>query len=365
MPFVIYLHDPAHSFGSVSAQGTTVDLIRRYSCPACLKQFQNERELAEHLAAEHPIHLPYLTLAGRQVPSVWTVRRPLSQSLAAVNANKIHVDFNNKRIRNGSASVISRLLTDYREGVVDIRLTNRTVDSTYQILLRVPEPKEVDEITTAFATQLARNDVSVPDVRRFAERPSLSQAGLEYASALADYVFGVLAKDQSGGISLPFSAFRQKFLTAESVLCEFDNTLAGAICAAIRFNLNDFAGPVRLTGVEPLDRATEFFAEKAGADGVVRQKRGRSKQTSPTPRPLCPIDSATERIVRATTDGRPVEDLPVPPDLSDEDRTKSAVVIADDRIRRRRATDAIVYLEQLQHDPVFGEWALRLLSTNR
>src|SRR4051812_17888589 len=202
MAFVLYLHDPAHSFGSVSAEGKSIDLVRRFRCPACLQEFRNDAELSEHVASVHPVHLPYLTLAGQQIPSDWTVRRPPIERLAAVNADVIEVHFNNKRVANGSLPAVSRLLGEHREGVVDVRLTNRTVDSTYRILLRVPDAKEVREVTAVFSAQLARDDVSVQDVRRFADRTPLSQAGLEFASGLADYVYGVLAKDRSGGISL-------------------------------------------------------------------------------------------------------------------------------------------------------------------
>src|SRR5947207_124912 len=65
----------------------------------------------------------------------------------------------------------------------------------------------------------------------------------EYASALADYVFGVLAKDQCGGTTIPFAQYPERYQAALSIVSEFRRPLARALCACIEFNLNDFHMP--------------------------------------------------------------------------------------------------------------------------
>jgi len=362
MAFVLYQHDPAHSFGSVSAEGVTVQLVRTFSCAECLLPFPSERALSEHIGTAHPIHLPYLTLGGRQLSSAWTLRQRPSAQLAAVNAETISVHFNDRPLPNGSVALISRLLADNREGVIDVRLANRAVESVYRILLRVPDPAQIEEITSTFSAQLARNDVSVRDVRRFADALHVSEASLDYASGLADYVYGVLAKDGSGGVSLPFSAFREKFLRARAVLGEFDDPLANAVCSAIKFNLNDFGGPHVSTGVDSLDLAIRYFAARVvGSQRPVATKRVR--QPKATPHALCPIDGSTEWLLRLASGRDAIDATSIPFGLSDEDQTKAFVLIAD-KMKQDHVSDAAQYLRQLQHDPVFGGWALSLLNAS-
>ena len=80
---------------------------------------------------------------------------------------------------------------------------------------------------------------------------------------LADYVYGVLAKDGAGQTTLPFSAFLDKLKRSLGILGPFDRPLAAAVASCIRFNLNDFRSTWRPCGVRTLDRAFWIFRQRS------------------------------------------------------------------------------------------------------
>lgn len=363
MTFVLYQHDPAHSFGSVDGSGVTVTLRKTYFCPECNLQVASEFALSEHLSRVHPIAHPHLVIGGIRTPAEWIVRKRQTETVLAPNAQGIAVSLNGSRSKRCTTVALGELLRSQTAGVLEIVLTNRGAESRYRIVLRIPPRDALDVIDRRFSSRLAREDVTISDIRVFAEDVPGGPAAVDYASGLADYVYGVLAKDGAGGTSLTFSGYRQKLAHAAAVLSEFDNPLAIAICSCVRFNLNDLKGPWKPTGVLPLDVAFHHFRQLADVGLAEAETAHPRRKSRPHGVALCPVDSATNRILRAVAEAQIVEpnDL-VRPGMSDEDRAKSTALLAE-RLLRQGSSGATEFLSQLQHDAVFGDWASRRLSS--
>jgi hypothetical protein len=191
------------------------------------------------------------------------------------------------------------------------------------------------------------------------EALAVGPAAREYASALADYVYGVLAKDGAGQTSLPFVAFLDRFKRSLAVVGAFDRPLAAAVASCIRFNVNDFRGQWKPSQVLILDRAFWIFRERA---------IGRAPGHPPQPTaqagsdiPLCPVDTVTLTILDMAADSQPpkirtLRALTSRRDLSDEDHVKAWVLLAA-RVTDLMPEDVAACRAALEFDPVFGRWA--------
>ena len=210
-------------------------------------------------------------------------------------------------------------------------------------------------------TRLARDDVTVSDVRRFDEAISVGPAAREYASALADYVYGMLAKDGGGHTTLPFAAFPDKLKRSVGILGAFERPLATAVGNCIRFNLNDFRSAWRPCGVQALDHAFWIFRQLAfGAtpDGEVPSLRKNGIE-----HPLCPVDSMTQSILSLIDAPAPLtalRDMTSRQDLSGADRVKVYVLLAT-QVVNTKSEDVAACRAVLEYDPVFGDWANKFL----
>ena len=264
MPFLLYTCDPAHAVGSVDGRVITTEFRKSHLCPECHAEFSREVDLGDHLTTEHPILQPHVLVCGSRAPAKWVIREPLDPSaLQIVNATEVYLSTNGNELRRISPEVLRRVLARTRDGVLELHLRNRGAARRYDIRILVPEEGELRHLEDEFIGRLARMDVTVSDVRRFDEALSVGAGAREYASALTDYVYGMLAKDGAGHTTLPFAAFLDKLKRSLGVVRAFDRPLAAAVASCIRFNLNDFRSAWRPCGVSTLDRAFWIFRQRA------------------------------------------------------------------------------------------------------
>ena len=362
MPFLVYPCDPAHAVGSTDGPVIATELRHSHRCPECLAEFSCEVDLGDHLTTEHPIPQPHLLLGGTRVPGNWVIRQPVNTAaLQIMNATEVDLGINGAPLRSTSAAAFRQVLDRTREAVLELHLRTRGAVQRYDILILIPEEEELQRLESEFMTRLARDDVTVSDVRRFDEALSVGSGAREYASALADYVYGMLAKDRAGQTTLPFEAFPDKLKRSLGILGAFERPLATAVASCIRFNLNDFRSAWRPCGVLALDHAFRIFRQRAFG--------GTPDSTAPWPRengiehPLCPVDAVTQTIlslVDAPAPSTALRDMTSRHDLSDADRVKVYVLLAD-QVVDVKPEDVAACREALEYDPVFGKWANSVL----
>ena len=363
MSFLLYRCDPAHAVGSTDGPVIVQELQRTHLCPECHAEFSSEVELDEHLTTEHPVLQPHLLLGRTRVPGSWVVRQRVDPStLQIINATEVRLSINGAPLHSTSSEAFRQVLAQTGDGVLELHVRNRDALQQYDIHIQVPEEAELQCIDDEFRAHLARADVTVSDVRRFDDALSVGAGARAYASALADYVYGVLAKDRAGQTTLPYAAFLDKLKRALAILGDFDRPLAAAVASCIRFNLNDFRSAWRPSGVQMLDRAFRFYRERTlgKTPDLVRRSTFQSEPEIP----LCPVDTVTQTILNLldASDFALSALLKVTSrhDLSAEDRVKVCVLLAE-RLPDLESRDTAACREALEFDPIFGQWANRTL----
>ena len=365
MPFLVYPCDPAHAVGSTDGPVIAREFRRSHHCPECPAEFSSEVDLGDHLTTEHPIPQPHLLLGGTRVPGNWVIRQPLnSAALQIMNATETDVGIDGAPLRSTSAAALRQILEGTRVAVLELHLRTRSAFRRYDIRILVPEEEELGRLEKEFMTRLARDDVTVSDVRRFDEAISVGPGAREYASALADYVFGMLAKDGAGQTTLPFAAFPDKLKRSLGILGAFQRPLALAVASCIRFNLNDFRSAWSPCGVRALDHAFWIFRQRAF--GGTSDSTALSPRENGIERPLCPVDAVTQSILSLVDAPAPLtalRDMTLRHDLSDADRVKVYVLLAAQvvDVKPEDVADVAACRAALEYDPVFGQWANRVL----
>ena len=273
-----------------------------------------------------------------------------------------------------SSDELKKHLSSNENGHYSITMLNsdpnneRTVEANYIVRIKIADQVDLDAVDEHFIRTLAIDDVRMSDVRRFSDACAKYPGADEYASALAVYVMGVLIKDQNenSGVSLPWSNYKEKMQQSIETLHDFDRSVPRAICASIKFNLNDFRNPPLPSGAVLLDVANEFFTGVARGI-MMRFPSGDDMKPGERELPACPIDRdsydllGTLRKVRGgNVDRSQIAELSasaISRTLSDYDLSKLRVLTA---LAATQVEDAVMgqtILEDLANDPVFGGWA--------
>jgi hypothetical protein len=346
-------------------------------CPECGATVE-PGELAAHLSLRHPVARPLLVLAGHAAPSQLVLREtPSEEAIAVANCTAITLFSDGgepiETDLDGLASALSAEQGHFVIELVNARASDSaSVSAIYRINIRVADAAELGEVDREFADRLALDAVNLAAIRAFADACAPLATAADYTDALANYVTGVLAKDQdpATGVTIEFSAFKERFQKALWVLSEYPGRrLPRVVCAAVRMNINDFRRGLPRSGVESLDACAEFLT-------------GLAKQESPVHRPVlppgdahaaaCPVDRATYEILEIFSrlhDGvlsdqvlDRLRSCAEASTFSPYDRVKCRALLASRYLSIGDTRAAIEPLQALEHDPVFTAWATGALA---
>lgn len=355
-----------------------VDLRRACPQPGCGHLFKSDQELRRHLASEHPLGLPLLTLRGNLLARDVIIRVPEEASAwGVIRCDDCQVAEAGRQSRPVKVSGLPKMLAGRRQGRLEVTLMHRrTADeaearSHYTITFAVPTMAEIEAIDTCFLKTVSPSAISVEAAEEFFRRCSpLPGPVREYAGALANYLIGCAIKEgrEDGDHRLNFEHFKDKFSEALSVLSQVPSPLARAVAGVIRFNLNEFQSAAELGAWMPrLAIAGRFFLSPqeavepcapsqalpdAGATGI-------------------PVDQVTECVARLAValsePGHMLEALELSLDeigmyepLAEMDRQKLAVIRAVLLLRRGATDELKLVVGKLRGDPAFGSWAQEL-----
>lgn len=198
---------------------------------------------------------------------------------------------------------------------------------------------------------------------------------LEYRTAMAEYVIGVLIKDgdSATGIRVSVRDYSARYEGALTVLQEFARPLPRLLCALIRFSRNDFKlDHLVKTGFGLLDSANAQLSPLARNGGdwsaPIAQDNGNGEKIA-----VCPVDNGSAtiffRAAQLATTSRWSRDLEAQlmaeadvPDLDPEDRQKLFALWAAAAIRLGKTESALYPLRNLAGSYCFGQWADSLLE---
>jgi hypothetical protein len=213
-----------------------------FPCPTCGVEFSSERDLRVHTFEGHPTLRPLLVFEGRECgrsrltitsmtsPSDWVIR----------NADAVWI--------NGISSSITdavELLSTRPRGVVDVTLANGVVRHDLQFEFALAEAPDLDGVDAALERLIDGGELSHRAIYDFIKRSEPYPTASKYRSGLANYLYGVLAREGSAesGItdtSREGSGYEARYDQAVKVLGTFDRAPAEAICGIVAFHYNQF-----------------------------------------------------------------------------------------------------------------------------
>ncbi|OQW91640.1 MAG: hypothetical protein BWK79_16425 [Beggiatoa sp. IS2] len=351
-----------------------------HKCPYC--RYKSTNQLSTHIGEAHPIERPIIRINNKTATFEQTIRSPITaQNIDLINVQKIVVCKNGGKSQEWTQDELKANLSDRENAHYLITLVNtdslnkRPVEANYTFNIKIPDQTEIKAVNENFIHTLAIDNVKLSDVGRFSDICSKYQSATEYASALADYVMGVMIKDQnpSSGITLPLKEYPKKMQKAFATLHDFNYLIPIAICASIKFNLNDF----RLLlpcDVELLDDINKFFSTVAVArEEPILYYNEPSEEFKKLP--ICPIDRDSfdilmwfQKICRGEVARDILTELSgvvTARKLSNEDRAKVSVltVFVADSLKDNDIREQI--LKSLSNDPMFGKWAELQLNNRK
>ena len=373
MPRVLDWIDPGNAGGSVLIPDAPASHPVDFICRLCGLSFSTELNRTNHVHEYHPLIQPTMTFNEVPVTRRTVVRRTLSAGRVAFEScTDIVLTVNGGREKNVTSQVAAAVLSRREPAYISLLLRNAQAETQYEIRIAIPREEDLDKVDDSFRSYLAHDDVTLADVDRFGSATAHYPASEDYASALADYVIGVLIKDQTGGTSLAFPRYRDKLQAAAGVLHEFSaRRLPRAILHCIRFNLNEFPQRREHCGIAMLDDAMSYYGGMIDR-GALLTKRRREGETSPR-LALCPVDESTALLTATLSAGvsqsTPSDSVILELEArgataltSDPDKVKLYVVIADVWLARGERGRAVPYLRRLEHDYNFGKWASHALG---
>ncbi|MCG5246883.1 hypothetical protein LPC10_17645 [Methylorubrum sp. B1-46] len=379
MPTFGWVHEDA-SEAFLSATQKVPDprgpLPRSYGCPFCTHVAISPRDLQDHLSVAHPVDRPTLLVSGIEPGLTFTVReRRAPSDYILANATAAAVSVDGMPPEPVDQSTFGSLMARLDRSVARIRLSNgklrgaEPVTTTYDVRFRVAAPGDLDAVDRAFMDHMTKGVPTRETARRFRQDARCQGTGSDYAEGMAEYVLGVLIKEQPHGqrVSSSLDSFTEAFTAALQKLRVHRRPLPHLLCSVMRFALNEFGSGTVASGYDELDAATELLRGPAVAHIVVPD--------APASRlKACPLDHGTDRLlglVKAMSrkdHWSPVlrsECLQVAGDgaLVLPDRQKALAVWALTALRLKAPDQAVEPLSQIAAVHPFDAWAQPALET--
>jgi hypothetical protein len=379
MPTFGWVHEDA-SEAFLSATQRVPDprgpLPRTYRCPFCIHVAATPRSLQEHLAGIHPVDRPALLVGGVELGLAFTVResRAASEYILA-NATSAAVSVDGMPLAQVDHDSFGVLMARLDRSVVHVRLSNdrlrgaEPVTTSYDVRFRVAAPKALDAVDRAFMDHMTKGVPTREAARHFRRDPRCQETGSDYAEGMAEYVLGVLVKEQPYGQALASSldSFTDAFTAALQKLRVHRRPLPHLLCSVMRFSLNQFGTGTIASGYAELDAAMELLRGPARVHAAMPD--------APAVRlKACPLDHGTDRLLAlAKAMSRkdhwsPVlrnECLQVANDRSLvlPDRQKALAIWALTALRLGAGREAVEPLSQISAVHPFDTWAHPCLET--
>src|ERR1035437_591341 len=346
-------------------------------CPLCPRMFVDSVELSTHLGVDHPVKLPILRIGRLVGLNAYTVREPeMLREVEAYSATECRLSTNGGQTKTCPPKQLGSQRRALENAQHHIWLSNarevdgRQAEAELEIRVVIPDGEILKQIDSLFLKELAIDRPTMADVDRFLRTAPHDMAAAEYTGALADYVVGILIKEQdrSAGTVAPFDAFTDKLGSARRVLADFNSPLSRAVVAAINFNLNHFtlAAPTSVELLHPAHRFYASFSVSGAMPEAIAKTDSRRAAL-----PACPIDKATNVILHALAQFPHIpgyeelkaelpglENTP----LSEYDLAKISTLKAGAAVLLGKKEAALHHLRRIEHDYHFGAWATTQLE---
>jgi hypothetical protein len=339
--------------------------------------FVDAAELSTHLGVDHPVKLPILRIGRLVGLNAYTVREmEMLKEVEVYSATECRLSTNGGPAKIFPPKQLGKQLLAFGNAQHRLWLSNdreidgRQAESELEIRVVISDGEILKQTDHLFLKELAIDRPTMADVDRFLRTAPQDAPAMEYTGALADYVVGILIKEQdrSAGTVASFDTFKDKLGSARRVLADFNSPLSRAVLAAINFNVNHFtlASPTSVELLHPAHRFYASFSVSGVMPGAI--EKADSKWAA---LPACPIDKATNVILNALArfphipgyeelkaELPGLENTP----LSEYDLVKISTLKAGAAVLLGKKEAALYHLRCIEHDYHFGAWATTQLE---
>lgn len=337
-----------------------------FPCEICKNSFWSAEELARHRAGAHPRTRPMLFL--RHSPALSTLNI-VSMPLAAAEVSVGHAS---KVLLDGEDVDLSRLgmvLSGLQRDYCEITLEEGSIKSKFRIKFKIADPGDLREVNRAFLELTRRGELTTQRIGDFVSNTKRYETADRYIDGLVQYLFGRLAKQQSGGVHIPFEDYRERFNLALDSMRGFDTPLSRIVVGLINFSSNVFDGYDLLSRAPRLQAAMQYFSRVLSGPGKCQLEKKVAFSDAASAR--VPADEATENLIgwahellatgQIEDEGllqKCLQDLRYPAD----DQFKLSVLLAEHSLLAGKFVAAREYARRYSDHPIFGRWADAVLQ---
>lgn len=335
-----------------------------YRCQHCSAVFDNADALLSHRFEAHPYNRPVLLINGNELGNT-PIR--VTRKLSAADVRLGHCT--NSWVNGHKVSVdrLGKALADKRVDTTIVKLSNGDVEAEFRLEFEIPDESDLDGIEQSFVAIAKKKRLDLRAVEEFISDSRGYATAVGYCDGICEYLYGVLAKERSPDLSLPYSSYHEKFMRAADKLKDYDRRLSRTISALIAFHFNQF------------DLAANMLPGARVC--LVSERYGRWVSDSPQGADKLLGKAVDERIEKLLSDyetdeilaisfKRPDEVLRkseelesrIKEDIPEFDKPKLRILLAENYVLGEKTADAIRHARALRNNPSFGAWAERLLD---
>ena len=230
---------------------------RRFVCEFCEDSFDNLEKCRQHQFESHRIYQPTLYLYGKSNGWMQAVLlTPLcKEDVAITNTDYCTVD--------GQRMSVERLvsfLTEQSNRFVTLELHNHGATSRFELDFQIACTADLAGVERAFIDIVNFKSLSPSEVSAFNSTCRSFSSALRYCDGIAQFLYGMLAKESHPDCNLGYSEYVERFNRASEALKVVNRPLSLSIRAVIAFHLNQFDEAESLAPYGGLQEAAGVFS---------------------------------------------------------------------------------------------------------
>ena len=215
--------------------------VPEFPCIDCSVTFHESDALKYHRFTTHPSKRPKLFIKSNELGSTReSVSHQTSKSdWRFENQTKIKI---NGQIKESDEA--SEQLSSTKFGYVEVELfINQERSQLFQLDFNIADESDIQGVEDCLDRFIDGGELSKETIAAFIDRSKVYQTAMRYTSGIAEYFYGVLAREQiTTSEFLPEKALlcEEKFNSSTNYLKNYTQPAAMSICALVAFHLNHF-----------------------------------------------------------------------------------------------------------------------------
>ena len=235
-----WARDKADQEDRWAGEYTRVELPKKdpsFPCSRCSGVFQSEDSLRAHVFEGHPLERPVLLRFGEECGRKGTKIIERTEPWHWVVLAADSAEFDDRAIRPQD---VGAALAAAGNGVHVVTLVGEAGPISFAVEVDIAEVEDLALVDAELERLLFGPPVDVSAIAEFIGRARRASSASTYAAAIADYAYGVLAREDSAASELDPFSYREKYENAAVGLRPYDRPVAQSIAGLVAFHFNDF-----------------------------------------------------------------------------------------------------------------------------